>query len=109
MILPVEQSGPPSYDSSRIAEHRGKAEPSVEPETDTVGPHWVTWPAAAIAALAWVLGRLTHIAMFRLIVVAALAWLGGWLLSNLVGRVLLRSGQLHDVRGADEPEVDEEH
>lgn len=95
-----------SYVSARIAEHRGQAEPSVEPQTDTVGTRWLTWPAAAIAALAWVLGRVTHLAFFRLIVVAALAWLGGWLLTTFVGRTLLRNGQLHDVRGADDPHED---
>jgi hypothetical protein len=80
----------------------------MQAETDTVRPHWVTWPAAAIAALAWVLGRLTHIAYFRLVVVAALAWLGGWLLSNFVGRVLVRTGQLPPVPGADQPEIDQQ-
>jgi hypothetical protein len=89
-------------------QHRGAAESSVQAATDTVGPRWVVWPAVAIALLAWVLGRLTHVAYFRLVVVAALAWLGGWSLSAFVGRALVRSGQLSPVHGVDQPEVDEQ-
>jgi hypothetical protein len=76
----------------------------MEPETDTVRPQWLTWPAGVVAVLAWGLGRFTHVAFFDLVAVAALAWLGGWLLSNFVGRYLIRSGQLPADSG-DPPEA----
>jgi hypothetical protein len=77
----------------------------MEPDTDTVRPQWLTWPAGVIAVLAWSLGQFTHIAFFDLIVVAALTWLGGWLLCDFVGRYLVRSGQLPAESG-DPPEAD---
>jgi hypothetical protein len=80
----------------------------MEPQADTVRPQWLTWPAGAIAALAWGLGRLTHIAFFDLIVIAALAWLGGWLLSDFAHRYLVRRGQLPLGDGGNQPDVDEQ-
>ncbi|MCW2638934.1 MAG: hypothetical protein JWP76_1240 [Dactylosporangium sp.] len=79
----------------------------MELETDAVRPQWLTWPTGAVAALAWGLGRLTHIAFFDLIVVAALTCLGGWLLSDFAYRYLVRTGQLPQGDGRDQPEVDE--
>jgi hypothetical protein len=78
----------------------------MDPKADTVQPKWLTWPAAVVAALAWCLGRLTHVAFFDLVVVAALTWLAGWLLMDFVGRYLIRSGQIPPVDGEDPLEDD---
>jgi hypothetical protein len=78
----------------------------MESETDTVRPGWLTWPAGVIAALAWALGRLTQVAFFDLVVVA-LAWLGGWLLSDAACRYLIRHGRHSWRDGGDGPDVDE--
>jgi hypothetical protein len=77
----------------------------MEPETDTVRPEWLTWPAGVVALLAWGLGHLTHIALFDLIAVAALTWLGGWLLCDFLARCLIRTGQVPQP-GQDPPETD---
>lgn len=55
---------------------------------------WVTWPAGVIAAVAWGIGRFASNAFLDLIFVAALAWLGGWLLSDFACRYLARRGEL---------------
>lgn len=72
-----------------------------------VPSRWITWPAGVIAALAWGAGRLTSIAFLDLIFVAAVAWLGGWLLSDFACRYLIRRGELAPREGQDEWAVDE--
>ncbi|MFG3603767.1 hypothetical protein [Micromonospora chersina] len=78
----------------------------MDTELREVRPQWLTWPAGAIAALAWVLGRLTHVSFFDLVVVAALSWLGGCLLTNYAVRFLLKNGQFSCETTEDQPEVD---
>lgn len=68
-----------------------------------VGRAWLTWPPAVTAVLTWALGRLTKVAVFDLVAVAAGAWLGGYLLSVAACHYLIRTGQLPS--GEDEPDA----
>lgn len=79
----------------------------MDTELDEVRPQWLTWPAGVIAALAWTLGRLTHISFFDLVVVAALSWLVGCLLTNHAVRFLVKNGQLPGETTEDQPEADQ--
>lgn len=73
----------------------------MEAAADTVRPQWLTWPAGVVAVVAWALGRLTHHAFLDLVVVAALAWLGGWLLITFACHHLVRTGQVPPDDGTD--------
>ncbi|MGC5021444.1 hypothetical protein [Micromonospora sp. DT47] len=79
----------------------------MDTELDEVRPQWLTWPAGVIATLAWALGRMTNILFFDLVVVAALSWLVGCLLTNYAVRFLVKNGQLPCETTEDQPEADQ--